>query len=165
MSYDVDQTSHAQCVAMQINKNSDLGRLGEHQASRSRKCLSCAYFCRILTYRDDTNGRLVKRKCPPYRFFYSFGGLKTFLVQLSLPSYLLIWMIEKRWASQFDDYSAILFQIASGLGQSKHFNVHVFQATSSRRTLTCLEQLVETFASGFSVSCETFAVPCMHQDC
>ena len=35
MCYDVDQTSRAQYKAMQINKTSDLGRLGEHQASLS----------------------------------------------------------------------------------------------------------------------------------
>ena len=31
--YDVDRTSRAQYMAMQINKTSDLGRLVEHQAS------------------------------------------------------------------------------------------------------------------------------------
>ena len=34
--YDVDRTSRAQYMAMQINKNSDLGRFGEHLASLSR---------------------------------------------------------------------------------------------------------------------------------
>ena len=34
--YDVDRTSHAQYMAMQIDKNSALGRFGEHQASLSK---------------------------------------------------------------------------------------------------------------------------------
>ena len=39
MWYDVDRTSHAQNMAMQIDKNSALEGFGEHQASLSRKCL------------------------------------------------------------------------------------------------------------------------------
>ena len=34
--YDVDRTSRAQYMAMQIDRNSALGRFGEHQASLSK---------------------------------------------------------------------------------------------------------------------------------
>ena len=65
--------------------------------------------------------------------------------------------------SAFDVYNAILaivlFQITRGRGQlTRHFHARAFEATSSLRTLTHLEQLAETVASGFSVSCKTLAV-------
>ena len=65
--------------------------------------------------------------------------------------------------SAFDVYNVILaivsLQIARERGQIKHhFNARAFRAMSSMKTLTRLEQLAETFASGFGVSCKNIHI-------
>ena len=126
-----------------------------------RKCLLCAYFRTILTYADDTNGRLVKRKCPPTTLLIQLWRIKNALRPTIASVLPRLDDQEAMSFSAFDTYSAILaiisFQIAIGHGQWKYFDARVFRATSSRRTLTNQQQLAETFASRFGVSCKIFS--------
>ena len=130
----------------------------------SRKCLAYAYF---LMYRADMSGHLIKRSICPTTLLLRLWRIENVLgptIASSLPC-LDHW--EAMNFSAFNAYNAILaivsFQITRGRDQLKHlYNARAFRATSSMKTLTRLEQLVETFAFRFSVSCKTLAVPCMH---